>query len=44
MYTESIIYSNLLNQPRSRNVMPDAESKETKLVILSLDLEKIGKI
>lgn len=33
----------LFNQPRTRNVLPDPESKESKLIILRTDLEKIGK-
>ncbi|KAI9363679.1 Met-10+ like-protein-domain-containing protein [Pilaira anomala] len=31
----------LFNQPRTRNVLPDPESKDTKLIVLRTDLEKI---
>ncbi|GAA5808026.1 hypothetical protein MFLAVUS_001408 [Mucor flavus] len=34
----------LFNQPRTRNVLPDPESKETKLIILRTDLEKIDDL
>lgn len=38
----TVHYRDLFNQPRTRNVLPDPESKETKLIILRTDLEKIG--
>ncbi|KAI7905055.1 guanine(37)-N1-methyltransferase [Cokeromyces recurvatus] len=34
----------LFNQPRLRNVEPDPESKDSKLVLLRLDLESIGDL